>query len=82
MADLKLAGSFSVRFCQGKVVFFLRVFFCSRGLTIAVFKSGDTIPEAREVLMVLVIVGRRISRFSYSSFVGMGSRLHDLGSVF
>ena len=53
----------------------------SRGLTIAVLKSGGTKPEANEVLMMLVIVGRRISRFSYSSSVGMGSRSHDLGTV-
>ena len=49
---------------------------------IAVFKSGDTTPEAKEMLMMLVIVGRRMSRFSYSSFVEMGSRSHDLGAVF
>ena len=51
----------------------------SRGLTIAVLKSGGTKPEANEVLMMLVIVGRRTSRFLYSSSVGMGSGLHDLG---
>ena len=54
----------------------------SRGLTIAVLKSGGTKPEASEVLMMLVIVGRRTSRFSYSNSVGMGSRSHDLGTVF
>ena len=53
----------------------------SRGLTIGL-KSGGTRPEASEVLMMLVIVGRRPSRFSYNNFVGMGSRLHDLGVVF
>ena len=48
----------------------------STGLVIAVLKSGGsgTGPEAREVLMMLVIVGRRTPRFSYSNFVGMGSR--------
>ena len=51
-------------------------------MTIAVFKSGDTKPEANEVLMMLVIVGRRTSRFSYSNAVGTGSRSHDLGTVF
>ena len=51
----------------------------SRGLTIAVLKSGGTKPEANEVLMILVIVRRRTSRFSYSNSVGMGSRSHDLG---
>ena len=54
----------------------------SRGLTIAVLKTGCTRPEANEVLMMLGIVGRRTSRFSYSRFVGMGSRSHDLGTVF
>jgi len=53
----------------------------SRGLTITVLKSGGTKPEANEVLM-MVIVGRRKSRFSYSNSVGMGSRSHDLGTVF
>ena len=87
MAGLKLAGSvsfflffflllFFFFFCQGRVGFF------SRGLTLAVFKSGDTTPEARKVLMMLVIVGRRTSRFSYSSFAGIGSRSHNLGVVF
>ena len=80
MAGLKLAGSFSVRFCQVFLIFF--IFFLSRGLMIAVFKSGDATPAAREVLMMLVIVERRTSRFSHSSFVRMGSRSHDLGVVF
>ena len=53
----------------------------SRGLTIAVLKSGGTKPEANEVLLMSVIVGRT-SRFSYSSSVGMGSRSHDMGTVF
>ena len=52
------------------------------GVTIAVLKSGGTRPEVSEVLMMLVIVGRRTSRFSHSSFVGMGSRSHDLGQSF
>ena len=50
-------------------------------MVIAVLKSGGTRPEASKVLMMLVIVGRRTPRFSYSSFVGMGSRSHDLGTV-
>ena len=54
--------------------------FLSRGLTIAVLKSGGTGSEASEVLMMLVIVGRT-SWFSCSSFVGMGTRSHDLGAV-
>ena len=51
----------------------------SRRLTKAVLKPGGTKPEANEVLMMLLIVGRRTSRFSYSNSVGMGSRLHDWG---
>ena len=76
MAGMKLAGSFTVSFCQGRVCFF------SRGLTIAVFKSGDTTPEAREVFMMLVIVERRMSRLSHSNFVGLASRSYNLGVVF
>ena len=53
----------------------------SRGLTIAVLKSGGTKPEANEVLLMSVIVGRT-SRFSYSNSIGMESRSHDLGTVF
>ena len=64
MAGLKLADSFAKHFCSEKVVFRI-------GWTIAVFKSGGTTPEAREVLIMLAIVGRITSRFSYSSFVGM-----------
>ena len=52
----------------------------SRGLTIAPLKSGGTGSEAGEVLMMLVIVGRT-AWFSCSSFVGMGTRSHDLGAV-
>ena len=33
------------------------------------------------MMMMLVIVGRRTPRISYSSFVGMGTRSHDLGAV-
>ena len=74
MASLRLDGSFSV--------FSSREGFSCRGLTIAVLKSGGTKPEANEVLMMLVIVGRRTSRFLYSNSVGMGSRSHDLRTVF
>ena len=62
MAGLRLDGSFSVHFDRGEG-------FLSRGLTIAVSKSGGTKPEANEVL---VIVGRRTPRFSYINSVGMG----------
>ena len=54
----------------------------SRGLKTAVFKSDCTTPEAREVLMMFVIVGRRTSRVSYSGLVGMGSRSLDFGAFF
>ena len=57
------------------------VFFLSRGLTIAVLKSDGTRLEGSKVMMSAV-VGRRASRFSYSNSVGMGSRSHDLGTVF
>ena len=73
MAGLRLDGSFSVHFDRGRVVL-------SRGLTIAVLKSGGTTPEANEVLMMLV--GGTTSRFSYSNFVGMGSRSRDLENFF
>ena len=73
MAGLRLDCSFSVHFDRGRV-------FLSNILTI-VLKSGGTKPEANEVLMMLVI-GRRTSWFSYSSSVGMESRSHDLGTVF
>ena len=74
MAGLRLDGIFFSTFWS-------RDGFLSRGLTIAVLKSGGTKPEAIEVLMMLVIVGRT-SRFSYRNSVGMGSRSHDLGTVF
>ena len=75
MTGLRLDGSFSVYFDRGRD-------FWSWGLTISVLKSGGKKTEANEMLMMLVIVGRRKSRFSYSSSVGMGSRSHDLGTVF
>ena len=74
MASLRLNRSF--RFST----FWSREFFLSRGLTTAVLKSGGTRPEASEVLMMLV--GGTTSRFSYSNFVGMGSRSRDLENFF
>ena len=68
MAGLRLDGSFFSTFWS-------REGFLSRGLTIAVLKSGGTRPEASEVLMILVIVERRTSRFSYSSFCGNGIKI-------
>ena len=32
--------------------------------------------------MIWVITGRRVSRLSYNSLVGIGSNSHDLGAVF
>ena len=75
MVGLRLDGSISVHFGKGR-------FFLNRCLTIAVLKSGGTKREASEVMMMLVIVGRRTPRFSCSRFVGMESRSHDLGTVF
>ena len=81
MAGLKLAGGFQYIFVKFLILFSYYYFFSS-GLKIAVFKSGGTTPEARDVLMMLRVVGRRTSRFSYGSFVGMGSRSHDFGAFF
>ena len=53
-----------------------------RGFTTAIFKSTGTEPEAREVLMIWVITGRRVSMLSYNSLVGIGSNSHDVGAVF
>ena len=38
--------------------------FLNRGLTMAVFRSRGTMPVVRYVLMMFVIVGKRMSRFS------------------
>ena len=38
--------------------------FFKRGLTTAVFRSRGTMPVVRDVLMMLVMVGKRMSRFS------------------
>ena len=64
-------------------VCFVLLFF-SRGLTTAVFRSGTSALQAmaREVLMMLVITGRRTSMFSYSTFVEIGSKSNDFGAVF
>ena len=73
LVGLRPDGRFSVKVCQGIVCCYF-VLLLSRGLTIAGLKSGGTTPEAREVLMMWVIV-ERTSRFSYSSFAGIGSAL-------
>ena len=38
-------------------------------------------PVVRDVLMMLVMVGKRMSRLSYRSVVGMGSSSHDFAGV-
>ena len=38
--------------------------FFNRGLTTAVFRSRGTMPVVRDVLMMFVMVGKRMSRFS------------------
>ena len=49
--------------------------------TIAVFRPRGTMPVVRDVLMMLVMVGKRMSRLSYRSVVGMGSSSHDFAGV-
>ena len=38
--------------------------FFNRGLTMAVFRSRGTMPVVRDVLMIFVMVGKRMSWFS------------------
>ena len=38
--------------------------FFNRGLTTAVFRPRGTMPMVRDVLMMFVMVGKRMSRFS------------------
>ena len=38
--------------------------FFNRGLTMAVFRSRGTLPVVRDVLMMFVSVGKRMSKFS------------------
>ena len=47
--------------------------FFNRSLTMAVFRSRGTMPVVRDVLMMFVMVGKRLSRFSQRSVVGMES---------
>ena len=49
-----------------------------RGLTTALLKSEGMVPEASDSLRMFVIVGRRTSRFLFSSLVGMGSSTEAL----
>ena len=55
--------------------------FFNSGFTIAVFRPHGTMPVVRDVLMMLVMVGKRMSRLSYRSVVGMESSSHDLAGV-
>ena len=47
---------------NGTVVF--QKVFVNRGLMTAVFRSRGTMPVVRDVLMMFVMVGKRMSRFS------------------
>ena len=51
------------------------------GLTIAVFRPRGTMLVVRDVLMMLVMVGKKMSRLSYRSVVGMGSSSQDFACV-
>ena len=51
-----------------------------KGLTIAVLKSDDTVPVVRKWFMIFVIVGKRTSRFSHRSCVGIGFSSHVFGT--
>ena len=55
--------------------------FFNKGFTIEVFRPHGTMPVLRDVLMMLVMVGRRMPRFSYRSVVGMGSSSQDFTGV-
>ena len=55
--------------------------FFSRGFTIAVSGSRGTMPVVKNMLMMLVMVGKRMSRLSYRSVVGMGSSSQDFAGV-
>ena len=57
------------------MIFCLFVLFCffNRGFTTAVFRPRSIMPIVRDVLMMLGMVGKEMSRLSYRSVVGMGS---------
>ena len=44
------------------------------GVTEAVLKLVGTVPDCREELMMLVMIGARVGRQAFTSVVGMGSR--------
>ena len=47
----------------------------------AVFRSRGIMPLVRDALMMFVMVGKRMSRFSQRSVVGMGSSSQDLADA-
>ena len=47
----------------------------------AVFRSRGTMPVVRDVLMKVLVVGKRMSRFLSRSVVGMGSSSQDLADA-
>ena len=47
----------------------------------AVFRPCGTMPVVRDVLMMLVMVGKRMSRLSYRSVVGIESSSQDFAGV-
>ena len=53
----------------------------STGVLQLVFRPRDIMPEVRDVLMMLVMVGKRMLRLSYRSVVGMGSSSQDFAGV-
>ena len=55
--------------------------FFNRVFTIAVFRPRGTMPVVRDVLTMFVMVGKRMSRLSYRSVVGMGSSSQDFTGV-
>ena len=55
--------------------------FFNRGFTIAVFRPRGTMPVVRNVLTMFVMVGKRMSRLSYRSVVGIGSSSQDFTGV-
>ena len=57
MVGQKWDGSFFKRFLSSDGFF-------NRGLTMAVFRSRGTMPVVRDVLMMFVMVGKRMSRVS------------------
>ena len=44
------------------------------GVTEAILRLEGTVPDCREELMILVMMGERVGRQAFTSAVGMGSR--------